>query len=159
MFCKNCGRQLGEGENFCPSCGAMNAAESNANANTGFQYDLGTANTDAQYSFGAPNSVSEALKSEMAGQTFKWGLLGLIFSGTVCLSLLGFIFSIIAKSKAKSYKRAFGTLEGRAKAGNILGKIGFGLGLGMMIYFAVCFFIGIALGLSGVDAEYTYWLF
>lgn len=149
MFCKNCGRQLNDNENFCPSCGAMNAAESNESAPA----------TDFQYDFGAPNTVNEAQKSEMAGQTFKWGLLGIIFSGTFCLSLLGFIFSIIAKSKAKAYKRAFGALEGRAKAGNILGKIGFGLGLGLMIYFAVCFFIGIALGLSGVDAEYTYWLF
>ena len=133
MFCKNCGRQLNDNENFCPSCGAMNAAESNESAPA----------TDFQYDFGAPNTVNEAQKSEMAGQTFKWGLLGIIFSGTFCLSLLGFIFSIIAKSKAKAYKRAFGALEGRAKAGNILGKIGFGLGLGLMIYFAVCFFIGI----------------
>ena len=149
MFCKNCGRQLNDNENFCPSCGAMNAAESNESAPA----------TDFQYDFGAPNTVNEAQKSEMAGQTFKWGLLGIIFSGTFCLSLLGFIFSIIAKSKAKAYKRAFGALEGRAKAGNILGKIGFGLGLGMMIYFAFCVFLGIVLGLSGVDAEYTYWLF
>ena len=141
MFCKNCGRQLGEGENFCPSCGAMNAAESNANANTGFQYDLGTANTDAQYSFGAPNSVSEALKSEMAGQTFKWGLLGLIFSGTVCLSLLGFIFSIIAKNQAANFERTFGEIKGRALAGRILGRIGFGFGLGMTIFFALYIFI------------------
>ena len=148
MFCKNCGRQLNENENFCPSCGAMNAAERNEPAATDFQYDFGT-----------PSPVNEALQSEMAGQTFKWGLLGLIFSGTVCLSLLGFIFSIIAKSKAKTYKRTFGALEGRAKAGNILGKIGFWLGLCMMIYFAFCVFLGIVLGLSGVDVEYTYWLF
>ena len=148
MFCQNCGRQMGDNERFCPSCGAMNVAEGGANPEVGFQYNMG-----------AVNPVNEALKNEMAAQTFKWGLLGLIFSGTFCLSLLGFIFSIIAKSKAKAYKRAFGALEGRAKAGNILGKIGFGLGLALMIYFAVCFVAGVALGLSGMDVEEIFWLY
>ena len=141
MFCQNCGRQLKDGENFCPACGAMKAAESNANANTDFQYDLGTANIDAQYSFGAPSSVSEAVKDEMAGQVFKWGLLGVIFAGTFCLSLLGFIFSIIAKNQAANFERTFGEIKGRALAGRILGRIGFGFGLGMTIFFALYIFI------------------
>ena len=137
MYCQNCGRQLNEGENFCPSCGSVKPAE--PVDTTGFQYDFGTTNT-----------VNEALKSEMAGQTFRWGLLSLIFSGTVCLSLLGFIFSFIAKSKAKAYQNAFGPLEGRAKVGRVLGKIGFGIGLGVLIYLAFCFVLGVFIGLTEV---------
>lgn len=150
MFCQNCGRQLGDNENFCPACGAMKAAESNANANTDFQYDLGTANINAQYSFGAPNSVSEAVKDEMAGQVFKWGLLGLIFANTGCLSLLGMIFSIIAKNQAATFARTFGEIKGRALAGRIMGRIGFGLGLGMTIFMAVYIFIIVIAALAGI---------
>ena len=136
MFCKNCGRQLDEGENFCPACGTMNATETPA-ATTGIEYAV---NDTA--------AVNERLKEEMAGQVFKWGLMSLIFSGTVCLSLLGFIFSFIAKGKASSYETVFGEISGRAKAGRILGKIGFGLGLGMTIYFAVCVMLGVIIGLT-----------
>lgn len=136
MFCKNCGRQLDEGENFCPACGTMNATETPA-ATTGIEYAV---NDTA--------AVNERLKDEMAGQVFKWGLLSLIFSGTVCLSLLGFIFSFIAKGKASSYETVFGEISGRAKAGRILGKIGFGLGLGMTIYIAFCVMLGVIIGLT-----------
>ena len=136
MFCKNCGRQLDEGENFCPACGTMNATETPA-ATTGIEYAV---NDTA--------AVNERLKEEMAGQVFKWGLLSLIFSGTVCLSLLGFIFSFIAKGKASSYETVFGEISGRAKAGRILGKIGFGLGLGMTIYIAFCIMLGVIIGLT-----------
>ena len=125
MFCKNCGRQLDEGENFCPACGTMNATETPA-ATTGIEYAV---NDTA--------AVNERLKDEMAGQVFKWGLLSLIFSGTFCLSFLGFIFSFIAKGKASSYETVFGEISGRANAGRILGRIGFGLGLGMTIFFAL----------------------
>ena len=136
MFCKNCGRQLDEGENFCPACGTMNATETPA-ATAGIEYAV---NDTA--------AVNERLKEEMAGQVFKWGLLSLIFSGTVCLSLLGFIFSFIAKGKASSYETVFGEISGRAKAGRILGKIGFGLGLGMTIYIAFCVMLGVIIGLT-----------
>ena len=74
--------------------------------------------------------------------------MSLIFSGTVCLSLLGFIFSFIAKGKASSYETVFGEISGRAKAGRILGKIGFGLGLGMTIYIAFCVMLGVIIGLT-----------
>ena len=140
MFCRNCGRQLDEGENFCPACGTMNATETPA-PTAGIEYAV---NDTA--------AVNDYLKDEMAGQTFKWGLMSLIFSGTVCLSLLGFIFSFIAKGKAMAYQNVFGELQGRAKAGRILGKIGFGLGLGMIIYFGFCIMLGIVMGLSEVGA-------
>ena len=134
MFCKNCGRQLDEGENLCPACGTMNNTETPAAT---MQYDLS-----------ATNTVNERLKDEMAGQAFKWGLMSLIFAATGCLSLLGFIFSFIAKGKASSYETVFGEISGRAKAGRILGKIGFGLGLGMTIYIAFCVMLGVIIGLT-----------
>ena len=134
MFCKNCGRQLDEGETLCPACGTENVAETPAAATV-------------EYEAVAVDATHEQLKEEMAGETFKWGLISLIFSATGCLSLLGFIFSFIAKSKALAFEQTFGELEGKAKAGRILGKIGFGVGLGFTIYMAFAFCIGVFAGL------------
>ena len=134
MFCKNCGRQLDEGETLCPACGTLNSGETSAN-------------TSATIEYGAP-AADESLKNEKAGQALKWGILSLAFSASGCLSLLGFIFSFVAKSKALDYERSFGQLEGRAKVGRILGKVGFGLGLGMTIYVGLAFLVGVVIGLS-----------
>ena len=121
MFCKNCGRQLDEGENVCPVCGTVNGGETSAAATT------------VEYSFDAVGEANEQLKNSMAGQALTWGILSLAFSASGCLSLLGFIFSFIAKSKALAYEQTFGILEGKARVGRILGKVGFGVGMGMTI--------------------------
>ena len=139
MFCKNCGRQLDEGETLCPACGTMNNAET-------------PAATTVSYDLNATETVNERMKDEMAGQVFKWGLMSLIFAATGCLSLIGFIFSFIAKGKASSYETVFGEISGRANAGRILGKIGFGVGLGYSIFFALYFVAIVALAMSEMGA-------
>ena len=146
MFCQNCGRQLNDGENFCPGCGAMKPAETVDN--TGFQYDFGAVNT--VNTVNTVNAANETLQNEMAAQVFKWGLMGVIFANTACLSLLGMIFSIIAKNRATNFERTFGEIKGRALAGRIMGRIGFGLGLGVSIFFTLYIFIIAIAGLAGV---------
>lgn len=136
MFCKNCGRQLDEGENVCPVCGTVNGGETSAAATT------------VEYSFDAVGEANEQLKNSMAGQALTWGILSLAFSASGCLSLLGFIFSFIAKSKALAYEQTFGILEGKARVGRILGKVGFGVGLGMTIYMGFAVFVGVLAGLA-----------
>lgn len=135
MFCKNCGRQLDEGETLCPACGTVNATEA-------------TATESVSYEYSAVDTANQQLKDEMAGQTLKWGIISLAFSASGCLSLLGFIFSFIAKSRARAYEQTFGVLEGKAKVGRILGKVGFGVGLGMTIYMAFAVFVGVLAGLA-----------
>ena len=137
MFCKNCGRQLDEGENICPACGTMNASETTATPTAGIEYAVNDV-----------AAVNERLKDEMAGEALKWGIISLAFAASGCLSLLGFIFSFIAKSKALAYEQAFGVLEGRAKVGRILGKVGFGVGLGMTIYMGLALLVSIAVGFT-----------
>ena len=127
MFCKNCGRQLDEGESYCPSCGAMTASEPSA------LYDTST------------EAAQDQLRNEMADDAFKWGIVSLVCS---LLGLLGFIFSFIARSKAFAYRKTFGVLEGCAKTGHIFGRIGFGIGLcylafltliaAAMVYMGIC---------------------
>ena len=136
MFCKNCGRQLDENENVCPVCGTVNGGETAAAAST------------LEYGYNAVNEANEQLKSGMAGQALTWGILSLAFAASGCLSLLGFIFSFIAKSKALAYEQTFGVLEGKAKVGRILGKVGFGVGLGMTIYMGLALLVSIAVGFT-----------
>ena len=124
MFCKNCGRQLDEGESYCPICGTVNSPEA-------------TRSPDAPF-FGEPD---DQLKNDMAGKTLTWGILSVAFGVSGCLSLLGFIFSFTARKKAREYARLFGQPEGRARVGNILGWVGFGTGLGYSIFFALYFAI------------------
>ena len=126
MFCKNCGRQLDEGETLCPACGTVNAAEA-------------TATESVSYEYSAVDTANQLLKDEMAGQTLKWGILSLAFAVSGCLSLLGFIFSFTARRKAREYARLFGQLEGRARVGNILGWVGFGVGLGYTAFWVLYF--------------------
>ena len=135
MFCKNCGRQLDENENVCPVCGTVNGGETAATSTLEYGYD-------------AVTEANEQLKNGMAGQALTWGILSLAFSASGCLSLLGFIFSFIAKSKALAYEQTFGILEGKARVGRILGKVGFGVGLGMTIYMGFAVFVGVLAGLA-----------
>ena len=124
MFCRNCGRQLDEGESYCPICGTVNSSNASLNPPASF--------------YGEPD---DGLKNDMAGKTLTWGILSLAFGISGCLSLLGFIFSFTARKKAREYARLFGQLEGRARVGNILSWAGFGTGLGYSIFFTLYFAI------------------
>ena len=136
MFCTKCGRELDENESVCPVCGTVNGGETAAAPTVEYGYD-------------AVNAANEQMKSEMAGQALKWGIISLAFSASGCLPLLGFIFSFIAKSKALAYEQTFGVLEGKARVGRILGKVGFGVGLGMTIYMGLALLVSIAVGFMG----------
>ena len=84
----------------------------------------------------------------MSALALKWGIISLVFAATGCLSLLGFIFSFIAKSKALAYERTFGVLEGKARVGRILGKVGFGVGLAYTLYFGIAVLVGVFTALA-----------
>ena len=137
MFCKNCGRQLDEGETLCPACGTVNATEA-------------TADKAVSYEYSAVDTANQQLKDEMAGQTLKWGIISLAFAVSGCLSRLGFIFSFIARSRARAYEQTFGVPEGKAKVGRILGRVGFGVGLGYSIFFALYFVLIVALTMAAL---------
>ena len=130
MFCTKCGRELADTETYCPYCGQI------------------FANLD-----GTPYFVpDDTVKDQMAGNVLTWGILSLAFSASGCLSLLGFIFSFTAKKKAKAYRQVFGELEGRARAGSILGWIGVGVGSGATAFWILYVSI-IALVLAIVAAS------
>lgn len=115
MFCTKCGRELSDAETYCPYCGQI------------FSHPDGTP-------YEIPN---DTVKDRMAGQVLTWGILSLAFAVSGCLSLLGFIFSFTARKKAREYARVCGELEGRARVGNILGWVGFGVGLGYTAFWVL----------------------
>ncbi len=93
----------------------------------------------------AYNATPAAPAQDNSMKTMIFGILGLVFSE---LGILGLIFSILGKKEAKKFEAAFGQLTGKAKVGAILSKIGFILSIVMtvfwVIYFLVCFIIGLA---------------
>ena len=117
MFCTKCGRELADTETYCPYCGQV------------FSYLDGTPYTPPD----------DTVKDQMAGNVLTWGILSLAFSISGCLSLLGFIFSFTARKKAKTYRLAFGELEGRARVGQILSWVGFGVGIGYTAFWILYF--------------------
>ena len=118
MYCKNCGNQINGNEKFCPSCGYNQA--------------LSVQRTP---------TADEMEQSRAASSVFKMGLFSFIF----CLPILGFILSIIAKSKATKYKRRYGSLSGKAKTGYTFAKISFIFGIIMLYAAFVCVTVLIAL--------------
>ena len=118
MYCKYCGAQLTEGANFCTVCGKEQGE------------------TVAQ----AP-AISEEERSSMRKNILGWGITSLAFASSVILSFLGFIFAIVAKSKAKKYYKTFGVLDWQAKVGNHLANAGLGVGIGFTIFWTLYFAI------------------
>jgi hypothetical protein len=142
MFCKYCGNQLPETANFCPKCGKINdAAKATAASEPKSEPAAETATffSDAanDYVPVEPVNVEEELeRSEREGSILKMAILGLAFAWSGFLSLLGLIFSIIARAKISAYVRDYGETRGRASVGK-------GLSIGGLIssIFWMAFFL------------------
>ena len=109
MFCKYCGNQLPEDAKFCPKCGKV--TEEQANNYSSYEPEPIVFND-------VKNDFVSKQKDEDAGSILKFAILGLAFS--VPVSILGLIFTIIAKSKVKRFIYKYGDTEGRATVGKHL---------------------------------------
>ena len=77
-----------------------------------------------------------------AGSALPFGILSLVFCGS---GILGLIFAIIGKKKAKAYAAEVGQLDGKAKVGSILATVGLILSIIMMVYWVfIIIFAGLA---------------
>ena len=74
-----------------------------------------------------------------------WGILGLAFAES---GILGLIFSIIGRNKAKAYIAAYGQLDGPAKVGGILSKVGLILSIVMIVCYVIIIIASVASGLG-----------
>ncbi len=89
MYCKKCGAQVFENTRFCPNCNmVIYGEEQNITETSTYEGPMGSP---------AP--------------TLIWGILGLAFSVTFWLSVLGLIFSIIGINKSKRFLNFTGGAE------------------------------------------------
>lgn len=125
MYCKNCNNQLTDNPRYCPYCGQEQEA-----------YRSDTSRDFAQDSFSQSSwdRSGDKRREDLANTILTWGVLSLSFTVLGVFSLLGFIFSFFAKSKAKEYIRLFGEIDGRARVGRDLGIAGFIVGLVMIVF-------------------------
>ena len=110
MNCSNCGAIVPEGTKYCPNCGTEQAFEQP-------QYEGYEAQTATQ-----PNVVSST-------PVLVWGILGLAFACSFYFSILGIIFSGVAKKLAKKYVATYGVLTGKARVGKNLATAGLIVGI------------------------------
>lgn len=160
MFCSNCGNQVAEGASFCANCGtalkteqapvaepvtaeapvAEPVAETPVAVETPVQQEIPVATPVAEPTYQqAPTFNAAPVENVDAGTLLIRGILAI----ALCeLGIPGIIFGSIAKRLAAQFMAANGgQLFGKAKIGSILGRIGFGFGIGFTIFWAFYFII------------------
>lgn len=162
MFCHKCGTELKDGTLFCYCCGSKAAPEEELLQKT---EPVETVEAESVEIVEAePVEVAEPLyqqpveqeiifsdeyeeeKESLSTTALLCGLFGLICSDTCIFAILGIILSRIGIAKAKRYGQMTGSITGKAKAGKIMGTIGFILGLIPVV--AILLFLAYLLCLS-----------
>ena len=139
MYCSHCGSEVEAGARFCQNCGAS----------------VDVTNTEEKVSYepiDLTETIEDQVKDQLAGSILTNGILSLVFSiATVFLSFIGIIFGAIGKSKAKEFESKFGELSPKARVGKILSGIGFGVGIGFTVFWAlyIVFIVVIVLATLG----------
>ena len=113
MFCKYCGNQLPDDANFCPKCGKVTDEKTNTTNESYSSYE-----PEPIIFEDVKNDFVSKQKDEDSGSILKFAILGLAFS--IPVSILGLIFTIIAKSKVRKFINKYGDTEGRATVGKHL---------------------------------------
>ena len=140
MYCKHCGNELPENSNFCPVCGkSIEDTKQEAEEAT----------------FEPINEIVDFKRDEHGGSILKFGILGLAFAVSFYFSLLGLIFSIVARVKVKSYIREYGETDGKATVGkhlSVAGSIVSIISLCLLPLVIIALVAGLSEGLGYVDA-------
>ena len=131
-FCPRCGANVPDGTAFCPTCGAQMTFQ---------EAPVQTA------------GANEAAKSAAGSPCLVLGILSLVFSGIV-----GFILSIVGKSKVRRYEQQFGPATGKAKAGKILCTLGLVFSIIAIVFSIVAVIIIIFFTKDGQTIEGLEWL-
>lgn len=126
MYCRNCGKELAENNQFCTYCGVRRGSQS-------------------EY-------ASPALSPEGKGAAVSalvWGIVAVV----VCQLPLGFIFGIIGQNKVREAEK-MGIENGMVKAGRVMSLIGLIVGIIMTVFWAI--FLLVMVGLLTFAVSYPY---
>ena len=164
MFCSNCGNTIEDKTVPCPHCGYVKPAvirhtDVNYTTLTGASHSpvptpdpdrmvlhLKAPTPEPRYKYGAPSvpmspyetrspavvsrpPVPSAHTQALASSSLRFGILGLAL-GTV----FGIIFGLLAINRSNDCLYLDGCLSGQARAGRILGKIAFPLGIAQSVF-------------------------
>ena len=121
MFCKYCGNQLSDDAKFCSKCGKITDANETVVNPTDYDF-FSVEPITPQLDYMQGQAMYE--KDRKAGAILKFAILGLALTCTFYLSLLGVIFSMIARAKSRKYIRLYGETNGRATVGRHLSLAG-----------------------------------
>ena len=145
MYCKSCGNFLPDNAKYCPVCGKINESVVSEENVKNAEYDY---LNDIVVPTGAETAPEDPQKSEDAGSILKFAILGLAFGCTGLLSLLGLIFSYIARGKIKRFVEKYGETSGKASVGKGL-SIGGVIVSWFMLVFIVIYIALIVLTIIG----------
>ena len=169
MFCSKCGTQIAEGAAFCANCGSAVTVEATPVAEVAAPVVEAPVETAApayqeptyqapEYqaptyqeptyqapTYQAPTYNAAPVQSVDAGSLMIRGILAIALCWT---GIAGLILGSMAKKMAAQFMAENGgQIFGKAKTGSILGRLGFGFGLGFTIFWGIYFLIFvIALG-------------
>ncbi|MBR2336615.1 MAG: zinc-ribbon domain-containing protein [Clostridia bacterium] len=175
MFCKHCGTQMPESAKFCPTCGKINdVAEEVIAAQPAPQIeeapisDYSDASNpveeivdvqpqatyfdpSAEPAFvptSTPSFASQPAKKESGAGCLVFAILGLVFGCSFFLSIIGIVFSYIARGMLNGYVQRNGSTSGPASAAKGLSIAGLIVSWVMAGIFTFYFVIlGLLLGL------------
>ncbi|MBQ7387617.1 MAG: zinc ribbon domain-containing protein [Clostridia bacterium] len=152
MFCKYCGNELPEEANFCPKCGKTienEAAHEEAPAQA----------LNVTEIFGEEAVLAaerERARDELGGKILRNSIMGLAFASSFILSVVGLIFSIIARCQVKEYTRKYGETSGRASVGKGLSIGGLAFSIFAMVYMFICVLYGVLIALLAIEEPSMY---
>ncbi len=115
MFCKKCGAYMNDNQRYCSQCGAVIIGEEG--------------NVSSVSSYVGPMGSTTP--------TLVFGILGLSFSCSFCLSILGIIFSIIGLCKANRAVDIIGNTSRKVNIGRRLAIAGLIVGIITTVLFVV----------------------
>ena len=140
MFCKFCGNELPDGAGFCTKCGKVVSYEEAqiSGINTPFI-------NDNEYT---PFNEQDKEKESKGADILKFAILSLAFASSFYLSVLGLVFSIIARVKLKKYVAQYGETEGKATVGKHLSLVGLIVSIVLSVLCFILLFVIIFAGLS-----------
>ena len=158
MYCPYCNTEVSDIARFCPKCGKIQEPVTPAVSPVAEPPQVAAPTpVTAQPDEASRYADWKALrKRQLSYDTLLWGIISLVFSISF-LSLLGFIFSFVAKSKSREYTMLCGgELEDHARVGHNLATVGFIVGLVMIILSVLYFilFFGIMLAALSAPAYY-----
>ena len=148
MNCPNCGAPVDIDASLCANCGVVlnpgqgvNGVYTTQQSAPAQQY--GPAPAQTYHSQPAVKKV-DYQEHAAAKSCLVMGILGIAFSTSTYLAVVGIIFSIIGLARSGKYLKTYGRLTAKPRVGRILSIVGLALGIFCTVLISIAIIVGIA---------------